>query len=76
MTRQTQEIEALRHRAADYARRASTASDAVVESGYRRLAHHYLKRAQELAHAGGAAGTAEAVSGRAHAGPSDRDAGE
>lgn len=43
-----QQLEELHHQAADYARRASMATDPVTESGLRRLAHHYLARAAEL----------------------------
>lgn len=48
MTEMKQQLETLRHQAADYARRASMATDPVTESGLRRLAHHYLTRAAEL----------------------------
>lgn len=43
-----EQAEALRRQAAEEARRASTAQDPVIESGYRRLARHHLRRAVEL----------------------------
>lgn len=38
----------LRHRATEYARRASVAQDFAVESAYRQLSRHCLMRATEL----------------------------
>lgn len=43
-----EQAQALHRQAAEDARRASTAPDPVIESGYRRRARHHLRRAVEL----------------------------
>jgi hypothetical protein len=48
------EAEALRQRAAECARMASTARDPVVEEDLRRLCRRYTERANELEHPVGA----------------------
>lgn len=48
MSGMREQAEALHRQAAEEARRASTAQDPVIESGYRRLARHHLRRAAEL----------------------------
>lgn len=50
MTNSLSVAQELRHRATEYARRASVSHDFTVETSYRQLARHCLMRATELEH--------------------------